>query len=159
MIALECCAGFCCITIWISFMSTSIPSLPLHPTPPGHHRTSSWASYAIRLLSTNYLFCIQYCILTPCNCTDCSLPGFSGSGISRQEYWSGLPCPPPGIFLAHGLNPSLSSLLHWPAGNLPLVPPGYVYGALLVAQTVKNLPAVQETRVWSLGGKDPWRRE
>ena len=26
-------------------------------------------------------------------------------GFSRQEYWSGLPCPPPGIFPTHGLNP------------------------------------------------------
>ena len=27
------------------------------------------------------------------------------------------------------------------------------------AQTVKNLPAMQETRVRSLGREDPWRRE
>ena len=32
--------------------------------------------------------------------------------------------------------------------------------ASLVAQAVKNLPAMQETRVQSLGvGKIPWRRE
>ena len=29
------------------------------------------------------------------------------------------------------------------------------YRASLVAQTVKNLPAMQETQVWSLGWKDP----
>ena len=34
-----------------------------------------------------------------------------------------------------------------------------VLGASLVAQTVKNLPAMQETQVQSLGQKDPWRRE
>ena len=27
---------------------------------------------------------------------DCSLPGSSVHGISGQEYWSDLPCPPPG---------------------------------------------------------------
>ena len=27
---------------------------------------------------------------------DCSLPGSSSVGFSRQEYWSGLQCPPPG---------------------------------------------------------------
>ena len=27
--------------------------------------------------------------------------------FSRQEYWSGLPCPSPGIFLTHRLNPGL----------------------------------------------------
>ena len=32
----------------------------------------------------------------------------------------------------------------------------YIYiGASLVAQMVKNLPAVQETQVWSLGQEDP----
>ena len=31
--------------------------------------------------------------------------------------------------------------------------------ASLVAQTVKNLPAMQETWVPSLGQEDPWRRE
>ena len=31
--------------------------------------------------------------------------------------------------------------------------------ASLVAQWVKNLPAVQETRVRSLGWEDPWRRK
>ena len=28
-------------------------------------------------------------------------------GFSRQEYWSGLPCPPPGDLLDPGLEPSL----------------------------------------------------
>ena len=32
-------------------------------------------------------------------------------------------------------------------------------GASLVAQSVKNLPAVQETRVRSLGGEDPLEEE
>ena len=35
---------------------------------------------------------------------DCNQPGFSVHGISRQEYWSGLPCPPPGDLPAQGLN-------------------------------------------------------
>ena len=26
-------------------------------------------------------------------------------GFSQQEYWSGLPCPPPGVFLTQGSNP------------------------------------------------------
>ena len=28
-------------------------------------------------------------------------------GVSRQEYWSGLPFPPPGILVTHGRNPCL----------------------------------------------------
>ena len=34
-------------------------------------------------------------------------------GFSRQEYWSGLPCPLQGIFLTQGSNPYLLQLLHW----------------------------------------------
>ena len=32
-------------------------------------------------------------------------------------------------------------------------------GALLVAQMVKNLPAMQETQVWSLGREEPLKKE
>ena len=34
--------------------------------------------------------------LTLCNPMDCSPPDSSVWNFSRQEYWSGLPCPPPG---------------------------------------------------------------
>ena len=30
------------------------------------------------------------------DCMDCSPPGSSVHGILQQEYWNGLPCPPPG---------------------------------------------------------------
>ena len=36
--------------------------------------------------------------------------------FSRQEYWSRLPCPPPGIFQTQGSNSGLSCLLHWQVG-------------------------------------------
>ena len=35
----------------------------------------------------------------------------------------------------------------------------FLLRASLVAQTVKNLPAMFETQVWLLGWEDPWRRE
>ena len=44
--------------------------------------------------------------------------------FSRKEFWSGLPCSPPGIFLTQGLKQHLLHLLHWQVGSLPLVPPG-----------------------------------
>ena len=34
-----------------------------------------------------------------------------------------------------------------------------ISGVFLVAQTIKNPPAMQETQVLSLVGKIPWRRE
>ena len=44
--------------------------------------------------------------------------------FSRQEYWSGLPCPPQEIFPTQGSNLHLLCLLHWQAGSLPPAPPG-----------------------------------
>ena len=45
-------------------------------------------------------------------------------GFSRQEYWSGLPCPPPGNLPNPGIEPPSLYLLHQQAGSLPLVLPG-----------------------------------
>ena len=39
------------------------------------------------------------------------------------------------------------------------IPYVYLHGAFLVAQRVKNLPAMQETLVPSLGGEDPLKEE
>ena len=48
-------------------------------------------------------------------------------GFSKQEYWSGLPCPPPGIFLTQGSILHLMWLLHcrwilyhWSPGEAPI---------------------------------------
>ena len=37
---------------------------------------------------------------------DCRLPGSSVHGILQQEYWSGLPCPPPGDLPNPGIEPT-----------------------------------------------------
>ena len=42
-------------------------------------------------------------------------------GFSRQEYWSGLPCPPPGDLPNPGIKPGYPAL---PAGSLLSEPPG-----------------------------------
>ena len=44
------------------------------------------------------------------------------TGFSRQEYWIGLPFPPPGIFPIQGSNPHLLHLLHWQVDSWLLVP-------------------------------------
>ena len=60
---------------------------------------------------------------------DYSLPGSSIHGISRQESWSGLPFPTPGIFPTQGLNQCLLDLLHWQVDFFPL----YILGSLYLA--------------------------
>ena len=74
--------------------------------------------------------CMHVCVLSHiicvylCDPVDCSLPGSSVHGFSRQEYWSRLQCPPLRIFPTRGWNLCFLCLLHWQTGSLPLVPPG-----------------------------------
>ena len=42
-------------------------------------------------------------------------------GFSRQGYWSGLPCPPPGDLPDPGMEPGSPALQ---ADSLPFTPPG-----------------------------------
>ena len=44
-------------------------------------------------------------------------------GCPRQEYWSGLPLPPPGDLPNPGSKLYPLCLLHWQADSLPVVPP------------------------------------
>ena len=46
------------------------------------------------------------------------------TGVSRQEYWSRLPCPPSGIFQTQGITPRS---LTFQADSLPSEPPGKPY--------------------------------
>ena len=62
-------------------------------------------------------------------------------GFPRQEYWSGLPFPPPGMFPAQGLNPHF---LHWQVGSLP---PSHL-GTLGHSQ--KALYAIPKSSHWNL---------
>ena len=75
-------------------------------------------------------------------------------GFSRQEYWSGLPFPPPGdlpmSFESPALQADILQLSHWVSS--------YIW-ASLVAQIVKNLPAIQEIRVQSLSQEAPMEIE
>ena len=44
--------------------------------------------------------------LTLCDPMNCSLPDPPSTGFSRQEYWSGLPYPPPGDLSDPGIEPT-----------------------------------------------------
>ena len=76
-------------------------------------------------------------------------------GFSRQEYWSGLPFPPPGGLPNLGIEPTspMSPVL---AGRFFTTESP---GTSLLAQTVKCLSTMQETWVRSLGWEDPLEKE
>ena len=66
------------------------------------------------------------------------------TGFSMQQYWSGLPCPPPGDLPYPGIKPvSLMSPV-LAAGSLPLTPPGkpniYIYINIKSIQSIYRLP-------------------
>ena len=54
--------------------------------------------------------------------------------FSRQEYWNGLPCPPPRDLPNPGIECMSLSLLHWLTGYLPLAP----HGKLIYFNFLKN---------------------
>ena len=58
---------------------------------------------------------------TLCNPLGCSLPGSSVHGVLQEEYWSGLPCPPPGDLPNPGIKPRIPALQ---MDSLPSEPPG-----------------------------------
>ena len=70
-----------------------------------------------------FVLCLvtQSC-LTLYDPVDCGPPGSSVHGdFSRQEYWSGLPCPTPGDLLNPGIKFRFPALQ---ANSLPSEPPG-----------------------------------
>ena len=70
-------------------------------------------------------------------------------GFSKQEHWSGLPCPPAGSVPNWGSNPCL---LHWQADSLPDEPSGKPLSInvsyLLKFESVKSLSCSLTVRGW-----------
>ena len=46
------------------------------------------------------------------------------TGVSKREYWNGVPWPPLGDLPHTGIKPASLMSLAWQAGSLPLAPPG-----------------------------------
>ena len=72
------------------------------------------------LLDYVYAQLLQLCP-TFCDPMDCSPPISLSTGLSRQKYWSGLPCPPPGDLPNPGIEHGCPTLQ---ADSLPSEPPG-----------------------------------
>ena len=85
---------------------------------------------------------------TLCDPTDCSPPGSLCMGLSRQEYWSGLPFSFPGDLLNPGIKPESASLQ---ADSLPSEPAGksQIYESESLSQSLtKSSKARQRSELW-----------
>ena len=64
---------------------------------------------------------------TLCDPSGSSLPGSPVHGFSRQEYWDGLPGPPPGDFPHPGIKPEFPVSPEMADGFFTIEPPGKPY--------------------------------
>ena len=83
--------------------------------------------------------CAQSCV-NLCSPMGCSPPGSSTMEFSRQEYWRGVPFPPPRDLPDPGIKLCLLCLLHWQADSLPLAPPGRMNTCTWTAESLCCLP-------------------
>ena len=82
---------------------------------------------------------------------DCSTPGSAVHGFSRQEYWSGLPCPPPGNLPDPGIEPGSPALQ---VDSLPSEPPGKPKEWQTLPADPQKLGEAGSTLPWSLEGAE-----
>jgi len=78
--------------------------------------------------------------MSDCDPVGHSLPGPLSMGFPRQEYWSGLPCPPPGDLPTQGRNLHLLCLLHWQVDSLLLAPPGKPFQITSISKSLISPP-------------------
>ena len=69
------------------------------------------------------------------------------TGFSREEYWSGLPCPLPGNFPDAGIKPTFPLSPALQADSLPIQPLGKPWGRTESKKTQKGEIYTEETRI------------
>ena len=92
------CVSFHCTAKWIHCTCTYFPlfqiSFPFRSPQSTEYSSLSYIVWGC-LITQSYP--------TLCNPVDCSPPGSSVQGYSRQEYWSGLPFPSPLLYCGFSL--------------------------------------------------------
>ena len=86
-------------------------------SPRLHHLPQIIPQNHPTLLMFSHFSCVR---LFSCDPMKCSLQGPLSMEFPRQEYWSGLPCPPPGDLANPGIKPSSALQVD----SLPAEPPG-----------------------------------
>ena len=93
--------------------------------------------------------------LTLCDPVDSSPSGSSVHGILQARILEWVAMASSRWSSQHRDRTDISYLLHWQAVSLPLAPLRKPFiRAFLIAQLVKNLPAIQETLVWFQGWEE-----
>ena len=88
---------------------------------------------------------------TPCNPMDCKLQAALSMGLSRQEHWGGLPCPPPGDLPDPGTEP------------VSLMSPALAGGFFTTRTTMGQPPLLSWVQGWSFkagsgeGSREGWQ--
>ena len=108
-----------------------------------------WGGKILQVVCCVLWLVAQLC-LTLCDSMDCSPPGSSLSmGFSRQEYQSGLPCPPPGELPNPGIEARSPTLQ---ADSLLSEPPGKPASGVVWQKAKKNRhPGVIQTYMYIYG--------
>ena len=100
---------------------------------------------------------------------DCSPQAPPSMGFSRQEYWNGLPCPPPWVFkprkdISCLISPVLQAVSCTAGDPLLTEPPGnYTYGLFISKRASQVALVVKESscqhRRCKRHGFNPWFRK
>ena len=127
----------CSCQICLQLVSSPYPSIPSKPKSKLDIfllvRSGSWCKFKLYIICQNLTKYNKHlaCVL---NCFSCirlfvtlwivAHQAPLSVGFSRQEYWSGLPCPPPEDLPNPGIEPASLTSPAFQVGSLPLVPPG-----------------------------------
>ena len=76
-------------------------------------------------------------------------------GFSRQEYWSGLPCPFPGVLHNPGTEPTFLMSPVLAGGFLPLSPPGKPQTSPLLSIVVLSFSLYSHSGPWLISSVQP----
>ena len=123
--------------------SLYIPFPPPGAFPPRYphgHSLLEVSDQIILIRSSCVCMCSHFTCVRSFSTLDCSLPGSVCHGILQASILEcGLPSPPPRDLPNPGIQ-SVSSLLHWQEGSLPLAPPGKPSKILTEHVKAPNLP-------------------